>query len=157
MAYDKRQNETIWNEFLSTEPVDEKFINKQMQIAAQIDNYLKEKGWTQKQLAEKSALHPSQLSQILAAEANPTLRTLTNIEEALGKDIIVSPDFYEEDLEEKGWGRPVNKLSVSPDAFGTVLVEAESTTTVTQWAGNFQVKSKHFERAKVYQLKPTGS
>jgi transcriptional regulator with XRE-family HTH domain len=157
MTYDKRQNETIWNEFISTEPVDEKFIDKQMQIAAQIDNYLKEKGWTQKQLAEKAGLRPSQLSQILAAEANPTLRTLTSLEEALGKDIIVSPDFYEEDLEEIRWERPVNQLSVSPDAFGTVLVETESTTTVIQWEDNFQVKSKQFERAKVYQLKPTGS
>jgi transcriptional regulator with XRE-family HTH domain len=66
-------------------------FRKQMDIAAQIDTYLKEKGWTQRQLAEKSGLRPSQLSKILSGNANPTLRTITNIEEALSCDDYCVP------------------------------------------------------------------
>lgn len=158
MAYDKNQNDQIWNEFISGKGEDEKFIQKQMDIAAQIDNYLKEKNWTQKKLADEAGLRPSQLSKIMAGEANPTLRTITNIEEALGKDIIVSPDFYEEDLKEKGWLHPGKVTFVSSGSYQTEVFEChELVTLASDWQQPIRVNRKQYSSASEYHLKPTGT
>jgi DNA-binding Xre family transcriptional regulator len=93
MNYNKELNEKIWESFSKSSAVDKRFIGKQMDIAAQIDTYLVEKGWTQRQLAERAGIRPSHLSKIMSGNANPTLQTLINIEEALEQDVIVCPEF----------------------------------------------------------------
>lgn len=158
MAYDKEQNRQTWNDFISQPPVDEKFIGKQLDIAAQIDTYLKETGWTQKKLAEEAGLRPSQLSKIMAGEANPTLRTITNIEEALGKDIIVCPEFHEEDMEEKGWTHPERVTVIASKTYRTEQVELEYRIAInTNWQKVIRVKPHQYSNASEYHLTPTGT
>jgi transcriptional regulator with XRE-family HTH domain len=158
MKYDEKLNTQIWDSFISADGVDKRYIGKQMDIAAQIDTYLKEKGWTQKQLAEKSGLRPSQLSQILSGNANPTLRTLTNLEEAIGADIIVFPEFYLESLENDGWSRPEKTLTISVNSFRNyVNVNEPSVTFDKNWGKPINVKSRQFESAKnASHHRPTG-
>lgn len=164
MDYNKEKNDRILEEFLSLKSEDEKFIQKQMDIAAQIDDYLKEKGWTQQELADRAKLRPSQISQLLAGEANPTLRTITKIEEALGKDVIVSPDFYEEDMEAKGWGRPNSaKFVIKQNVFREFLLDPSEIGQL--WAdeslfvqGSFKVsQNQRVSVADYPRLKPTGT
>lgn len=157
MAYHKKKNDQIWDNYINREPVDEKIIGKQMDIAAQIDKYLKEIGWTQKQLAEKAGLRPSQLSKILAGDANPTLRTITNIEEALGKDILVCPEFYEKDLVEKGWIHPGQATVLSANTFQREVFSVESVTTlVTDRVESFRAHPKNYSTAEKQHPKPAG-
>ena len=73
-----------------------------MYIAAQVQNCLERKGWTQKKLAEEAGLRPSQISEIISGEANPTLKTISALEDALCENVIVAPDFFMEELEEQG-------------------------------------------------------
>ncbi len=160
MAYNKEKNDRILEEFLSLESVDEKFIDKQMTIAAQIDNYLKEYGWTQKELAEKAGFKSqSQLTEIMSGHGNPTLRTITNLEEALGKDIIVSPDFYEEELEEKGWIHPEKTVHVTAGAFRSEFFERNDFVVVnTGYEGSIRVKRNEYSTAdQMHVHKPTGT
>lgn len=79
-----------------------RFIRKQMDIAAQIDTFLRQTNWTQKNLAAESGLRPSQISQLLSGDANPTIKTIVAIEEALGKDVIVCPEFLKKTCSTKG-------------------------------------------------------
>ena len=62
----------------------------------QIGAILKAKGITQKQLAKKIGMKESQLSKILAGNANCTLKTITKIEHALDEDIIAVPIFRDD-------------------------------------------------------------
>lgn len=160
MAYNKEKNDQILEEFLSLESVDEKFIDKQMTIAAQIDNYLKENGWTQKELAEKAGFKSqSQLTEIMSGHGNPTLKTITRLEEALGKDIIVSPDFYEEKLEEKSRTHPERTVHISAGTFRSEFYEVKDFKAInTNYKGRIQVKKNQYSTAKEMHLyKPTGT
>ncbi|MEX2410801.1 MAG: helix-turn-helix transcriptional regulator [Candidatus Paceibacterota bacterium] len=160
MAYNKEKSDKILQEFLSLESVDEKFIDKQMTIAAQIDNYLKENGWTQKELAEKAGFKSqSQLTEIMSGHGNPTLKTITKLEEALGKDIIVSPDFYEEELEEKGWIHPERTVHISAGVFRSESYDLNDFITINpNYEGCFRVKRNQYSTAEEMHLhKPTGT
>jgi len=88
---------TLFDQLLSRVPSDVKrFVRKQGEIAVQIGAILKAKGITQKQLAKKIGMKESQLSKILAGNANCTLKTITKIEHALEEDIITIPIFRED-------------------------------------------------------------
>lgn len=140
---------------MSIDSVDEKFIDKQMQIAAQIDNYLKKSSWTQKKLADRAGIGQSQLSKILAGEANPTLRTIANLEEALGKDIIIGPDFYHGETEPEMEQQGGKEFSVSPESFET-LNTSEETIRIYFDSQEVNVKRDRFEAASNFDFKPTG-
>lgn len=158
MAYNKEKNELIWNNFLNQPPVDERFISKQMDIAAQIDTCLKQNGWTQKKLAEKAGIRPGQLSRIMAGDGNPTLRTITNIEEALGMEIIVCPEFYEEELKDKGWSHPGSFIGLSTGSYRSTTISGNLVATRTVgWQVVDIPKIKQFSTADDYHLKPTGT
>lgn len=160
MAYNKEKNDQILKEFLSLESVDEKFIDKQMTIAAQIDKHLTQNGWTQKELAEKAGFKSqSQLTEIMSGNGNPTLRTITKLEEALGKDIIVSPDFYEEELEGKGWIHPEKTIHISAGAFRSEFFEMNNFVVVnTGYEGSFRVRRNQYSTAEQMHVhKPTGT
>ena len=88
---------TLFDQLLSKVPSDVKrFVRKQGEIAVQIGAILKAKGITQKQLAKKIGMKESQLSKILAGNANCTLKTITKIEHALDEDIIAVPIFRDD-------------------------------------------------------------
>mgnify|MGYP005845600689 CR=1 FL=1 len=159
MAYNKEKNDLILKKFLSLESEEEMYIQKQMDIAAQIDTYLKETGWTQNKLAGEAGLRPSQLSKIMAGEANPTLKTITNIEKALGKDIIVCPEFYEEELEEKGWIHPEKAIHLSAGAFRSEIFEGNNLVVVnTVYEGSLRVKRNQYSTAEQMHIqKSTGT
>jgi len=92
-----KNNYTLFDQLLSKVPSDiKRFVRKQGEIAVQIGTILKAKGITQKQLAKKIGMKESQLSKILAGNANCTLTTITKIENALNEDIITIPIFREE-------------------------------------------------------------
>lgn len=92
-----KNNYTVFDQLLSKVPADVKrYVRKQGEIAVQIGTILKAKGITQKQLAKKIGMKESQLSKILAGDANCTLKTITKIEHALNEDIIAIPIFSED-------------------------------------------------------------
>lgn len=92
-----KNNYTVFDQLLSKVPADVKrYVRKQGEIAVQIGTILKAKGITQKQLAKKIGMKESQLSKILAGDANCTLKTITKIEHALNEDIITVPIFSED-------------------------------------------------------------
>jgi transcriptional regulator with XRE-family HTH domain len=158
MTYDKEKNNSIWDSFLTQPSADEYFINKQMEIAAQIDTYLKQTGWSQKTLAEKAGIRPSQLSSILAGEGNPTLRTITKLEETLGKNVIVCPEFYEEDLIEQGWFQPGTIIELSAGAYRNERVTGSNLNFQSEgWQDVDSPKVKQYSSANEYHLKPTGT
>lgn len=159
MAYNKKQNDQIWDNFINQPSVDEQFIGKQMDIAAQIDTYLKENGWTRKELANKAGLHQSQITEIMAGEANPTLRTITKIEEALGKDIIVSPEFYREEMEEEGWVRPDQTVYLSAGAYRTEFFELDEFISIPhEQHGVIRTKRNQYSTAsQMHIYKATGT
>jgi len=74
-------------------PEIKKYVQKQGEIAAQIAEILTARNMTQKELAQQLNMKESQLSKILAGNANLTLRTITKIESALGVDVIQIPMF----------------------------------------------------------------
>ncbi len=88
---------TLFDELLSQVPSGiKRYVRKQGEIAVQIGVILKKKGKTQKEFAREIGMKESQLSKILAGNANCTLKTITKIEDALSEDIITVPMFEKE-------------------------------------------------------------
>jgi transcriptional regulator with XRE-family HTH domain len=74
-----------------TKPENVRFVQKNLKISHQIAVLLKEKGWSQKDLAKKIGKQESEVSKLLSGRHNITLHTLTKIETVLGEDIIITP------------------------------------------------------------------
>ncbi|HEY2213287.1 MAG TPA: helix-turn-helix transcriptional regulator [Bradyrhizobium sp.] len=55
-----------------------------------IQEMMSEKGVTRSQLAEKAGISKARLSQMLSAEANPTLKSVARIVHALGESVSVT-------------------------------------------------------------------
>jgi transcriptional regulator with XRE-family HTH domain len=68
--------------------VTKKYVNRQVGFAATVSEKLKDTGMTQRELAEKLGKKESYISRILSGNANPTLKTITELEVALGEDVI---------------------------------------------------------------------
>lgn len=88
-----------------------RFIKKQMDIAAQIHELLEATGWSQKELSDKSGVPEQTLSTIRSGHANPTLKTLVKIEEALESDIVTTPKSFKKAVNRKGFR--INKKPLS--------------------------------------------
>jgi transcriptional regulator with XRE-family HTH domain len=67
------------------------FVRKYGDIVVRVYQLLKEKGFTQKQLAGKLGKTPSEISKWLSGDHNFTLRSLVKLEAELGTDIIYIP------------------------------------------------------------------
>ena len=67
------------------------FVKKYGDITVRVYQILKEKGITQKDLAERMGKTPSEISKWLSGEHNFTLRSLTRLEAELGTEIIYVP------------------------------------------------------------------
>ena len=70
---------------------EEKFVDKNLDITEQIYAYLKEKGWSQSEFADKLGKKSSEISRWLSGTHNLTLKSLTKMETILGEDIITTP------------------------------------------------------------------
>ena len=64
------------------------FIAKYSAIVVRVNTLLREKGYTQKSLAEGLGKKPSEISKWLGGEHNFTLRSLSKLEAELGESII---------------------------------------------------------------------
>jgi len=69
----------------------DKNLQKRREIAARIAFLLKEKGWTQQQLAESTGLTKSYVSEILNEKHNLTIEMIVRLETALRGKIITVP------------------------------------------------------------------
>jgi transcriptional regulator with XRE-family HTH domain len=67
------------------------FVQKYADLIVLINQILKEKGYTQKLLAQKLDKSPSEISKWLSGEHNFTLRSLAKLEAELGEPILYIP------------------------------------------------------------------
>lgn len=75
-------------------------------VALAVAELLEQKGWTQRQLAERIGVTEGRISQLLAADSNPTMRTLARIGNALGCELEISfstPPPVEETVVPERW------------------------------------------------------
>src|SRR5690606_47309 len=73
------------------------FVRKYGDIVVRVHQLLREKGWTQKDLAGKLEKTPSEISKWLSGDHNFTLRSLAKLEAELGSEIVYVPkkdSFY---------------------------------------------------------------
>jgi transcriptional regulator with XRE-family HTH domain len=70
------------------------FVLRYGEIVTRIYDLLKEKGWSQKHLAEKLDKRPSEISKWLSGEHNFTLRSLAKLEVELGENLIQVPRLH---------------------------------------------------------------
>jgi len=75
------------------DPEIENFISKNLAIVDQVHQALKDKGWSQAQLAKVMEKRPSEVSKWLSGMHNLTLKSIIKMETALGVDLIhVEPE-----------------------------------------------------------------
>lgn len=67
------------------------FVRKHSDIVVRVYQLMREKGWSQKELAGKLEKTPSEISKWLNGEHNFTLRSIAKLEAELGAEIIYVP------------------------------------------------------------------
>ena len=67
------------------------FAEKYADLIVLINQILKEKGYSQKNLAEKLEKRPSEINKWLNGEHNFTLRSIAKLEAELGESLVVIP------------------------------------------------------------------
>ena len=67
------------------------FVNKYADIVVRVNQILREKGITQKELAERIGKKPSEINRWLKQEQNLTLRSIAKLEAELGETILYVP------------------------------------------------------------------
>ncbi|NTU74024.1 helix-turn-helix transcriptional regulator [Candidatus Roizmanbacteria bacterium] len=68
--------------------VTRQYVNRQVGFAATVAEKLKASGMTQRDLADRLGKKESYISRVLSGDANPTLKTISEFEVALGEDVI---------------------------------------------------------------------
>ena len=82
----------IFQEVLDETPKDvEIFVRWYADIVLRVNQLLKEKGLTQKSLAEKLDKRPSEIHKWLSGEHNFTLRSIAKLQAELGEDLLEVP------------------------------------------------------------------
>lgn len=76
------------------------YINKNLDITEQIYAYLKEKGWSQTDLAKKLGKSNAEISKWLSGTHNLTLKSITKLETIFNEDIILTPQKAEKKYKE---------------------------------------------------------
>jgi len=74
----------------------ENWLNKSAKIAITILQTIREKGLTQKDLAEKLNISPQQINKILKGQENLTLETISKIEVVLGINLMKVSSFNDD-------------------------------------------------------------
>lgn len=72
------------------------FVDRSFQIADQIRHVLRQKGWTQRDLAAALDKKEPEISRMLVGTHNFTLKTLTRLEVVLGTALITTPQQVQE-------------------------------------------------------------
>lgn len=67
------------------------FVDKYADIVVRVNQLLKEKGLTQKDLASKMGKKPPEINKWLSGEHNFTLRSIAKLEAELGETILQVP------------------------------------------------------------------
>ena len=67
------------------------FVKQYADIVVRVHQLLREKGWTQKELAGKMDKTPSEISKWLNGDHNFTMRSLAKLQAELGAEIIYVP------------------------------------------------------------------
>jgi ribosome-binding protein aMBF1 (putative translation factor) len=70
------------------DPTRREIVRRRMLISARIDDALKAKNWTQKQLADVMGKRPSEVTKWLSGNHNFTLESIFQIEKYLGVTLI---------------------------------------------------------------------
>lgn len=82
----------IADRIMTTTPEETKrFVRKYGDIVVRVHQILREKGITQKMLADKMGKTPSEISKWLSGEHNFTLRSITKLEAELNEELIYIP------------------------------------------------------------------
>lgn len=93
-------SELITNAFNEIDPKNEKFIEKNIDIVEEIYALMEQHGVnSQKELAQLLGKKESEVSKLLSGVQNMTLRSITNLEVALGTDIILTASKAKERFE----------------------------------------------------------
>ncbi len=79
----------------------ERFVDKNLDICEQVYALLRERGWTQKELAKAMGKSESEISKWLSGTHNLTLRSIAKLEAALGADIILTPQKAQKKFAER--------------------------------------------------------
>lgn len=87
----------LFSDILANTPEDtNKFADRSMDLAIQINSILKAKGWSQKKLAKELNKTEAEISKWLSGTHNFTLRSITKLEVVIGEDIMIIPMFMDE-------------------------------------------------------------
>ena len=89
------------------DPVHKAFVNKNLDVIEQVLYLLDEKGWTQKNLAQKLDKSESEISKWLSGLHNFTFQTIVKLEQVLEGSILVTPLKYRPTVTENGLNQPV--------------------------------------------------
>lgn len=90
-----KKYQTVASFFAQKGPADiERFVDKNLDISQQVYALLKEKGWSQKDLASKLGKTDAEVSKWLSGTYNLTLRDITKIEAILEHDIITVVNHF---------------------------------------------------------------
>jgi transcriptional regulator with XRE-family HTH domain len=77
-----------------TKPETHRFVQKNLAIVAEVSRLMKEKGWTQKELAKKLQKTDSEVSKWLSGLHNLTLKSITKLEAVLEADLLEVPQNH---------------------------------------------------------------
>lgn len=97
-------SDLITNAFNEIDPRNEKFIEKNTDIVEEIYALMEQHGVnSQKELAKLLGKKESEVSKLLTGVQNMTLRSITNLEVALGTDIIMTASKAKEKFEKTNY------------------------------------------------------
>lgn len=74
-----------------TSPETKQFVRKYGELVNRIQQALKEKGWSQKDLAIAMDKQPSEISKWLNGEHNLTFKSIVKLEQELGVELLYIP------------------------------------------------------------------
>lgn len=128
-----------WREDNAYRKANRAWLRKSAKIAIKIGRALREKGLSQKNLAELLEVSPQQVNKILKGRENLKLETITKIESALGIELIsiISSD----------------EMIVKKDAGRMFFVDVEKTfksTVIVKSFSNVQISEKEKVSRKSY-------
>ncbi len=78
--------------------IEQRLEKRRELIAQRLRDALKTKGLTQRQFATLAGMTVSYVNRVLQAESDLTMRTIANLEEVLGFDLIFIPVTIEEPI-----------------------------------------------------------
>jgi len=86
------QEESVFERIRNrTAPETKRYVQKNLTFVAEVARLMQEKGWTQKELAQKLGKTESEVSKWLSGTHNLTLKSIAKIEIALDANLLDVP------------------------------------------------------------------